>query len=100
LAVISPSFGSNRASGLLPNRQTWVGTVIWNLPDGQTYVTTRGSALLFPTLCKPARAVAVRDPGRADRRGDSTVMMPVRKTTRAQNHAHRIAAERHHNRQH
>ena len=29
------------------------GTVIWLLPDGHTYVTTPGSALLFPSLCAP-----------------------------------------------
>ncbi|MGB9302481.1 MAG: HNH endonuclease signature motif containing protein, partial [Mycobacterium sp.] len=29
------------------------GTVIWDLPGGQTYVTTPGSALLFPALCTP-----------------------------------------------
>ena len=29
------------------------GTMIWTLPDGQTYVDHPGSALLFPTLCAP-----------------------------------------------
>ena len=29
------------------------GTVIWILPSGQTYVTTPGSALPFPSLCGP-----------------------------------------------
>ncbi|WP_152330653.1 HNH endonuclease signature motif containing protein, partial [Mycobacterium tuberculosis] len=29
------------------------GTVIWTLPGNQTYVTTPGSALLFPALCTP-----------------------------------------------
>ncbi|HME20839.1 MAG TPA: hypothetical protein VKI44_05675, partial [Acetobacteraceae bacterium] len=29
------------------------GTIIWRLPDGHTYVTTPGSALLFPRLCAP-----------------------------------------------
>ena len=29
------------------------GTVIWLLPDGRTYVTTPGSAMLFPSLCAP-----------------------------------------------
>ncbi|WP_214516009.1 hypothetical protein [Mycobacterium tuberculosis] len=29
------------------------GTVIWTLPGDQTYVTTPGSALLFPALCTP-----------------------------------------------
>ena len=29
------------------------GTVILNSPSGKTYVTTPGSALLFPSLCVP-----------------------------------------------
>ena len=28
------------------------GTVIWTSPSGGTYVTTPGSALLFPSLCR------------------------------------------------
>jgi hypothetical protein len=73
------------------------GTVIWRLPDGQTYVTTPGSALLFPSLCAPTgeapKAVAA-----ADHCGARTAMMPLRTKTRAQNRAHRIATERRHNR--
>ena len=38
------------------------GTIIWGLPDGHTYVTTPGSALLFPSLVcahrRPARRAA------------------------------------------
>src|SRR6202021_2545997 len=30
------------------------GTVIWQLPDNQTYITPPGSALLFPNLEAPA----------------------------------------------
>ena len=72
------------------------GTLIWRLPDGHTYVTTPGSALLFPSLCAPTGDV----PGRAavERCGERTAMMPLRTKTRAQNRAHRIATERHHNR--
>jgi Domain of unknown function (DUF222) len=73
------------------------GTVIWTLPDGHTYVTTPGSALLFPTLCAPTGQAPTVDPTGIDRCADRTAMMPRRKTTRAQNRAHRIAAERHHN---
>jgi Domain of unknown function (DUF222) len=73
-------------------------TVIWTMPSGQTYVTTPGSALLFPVLCVPTGDVAARVPAVADRCGDRTAMMPLRTTTRAQNRAHRIDAERRHNR--
>jgi hypothetical protein len=75
-------------------------TVVWTLPDGPTYVTTPGSALLFPTLCVPTGDVPPRIAA-ADTEGcgDRTAMMPLRTRTRAQNRAHRIATERHLNRQ-
>jgi hypothetical protein len=47
-------------------------------------------ALSQPDAPKP-------DHARADRFGDKTAMMPLRTTTRAQNRAHRITAERQHN---
>jgi hypothetical protein len=75
------------------------GTVIWTLPDGQVYVTTPGSALLFPSLSAPTGDLPPPEPARADRRGDKTAMMPRRTTTRAKNRAHYIAAERHRNQQ-
>lgn len=68
------------------------GTVVWTLPNGQTYVTTPGSALLFPALTN-----AVTTPAE-EPTGDRTAMMPRRRRTRAQNRAHRIATERSHNR--
>ena len=72
------------------------GTVIWTFPSGQTYVTTPGSAILFPSLCVPTDASepAPHRPRCADR----TAMMPKRRHTRAQNRAHYIASERRHNR--
>jgi hypothetical protein len=73
------------------------GTVIWFLPDGQTYVTTPGSALLFPSLCAPTGDIPAPDAAPAERCGERTVMMPLRTTTRAQNRAHRIATERRQN---
>ncbi len=73
------------------------GTVIWSLPDGHTYVTTPGSALLFPSLCTPTGDLPTPDAANTDRCGDRTAMMPLRATTRAQNRAHYIAAERQHN---
>ncbi|OMC55275.1 hypothetical protein A5747_14295 [Mycobacterium sp. IS-836] len=73
------------------------GTVIWTLPDGHSYVTTPASALLFPSLCAPAGDAPSAVPA-ADRCGERSAMMPRRRTTRAQNRAHRINTERRHNR--
>jgi hypothetical protein len=56
------------------------------------------SAPLFPTLCTPTDDAPVLDRIGTDRCGDRTAMMPLRKTTRAQNRAHRVAVERAHNR--
>lgn len=79
------------------DRQLSDGTLIWTLPGGQTYVTTPGSALLFPSLCAsgdPPPLAAM--PGtQCDNR---EAMMPRRRRTRAQNRAAGIAAERRHNR--
>ena len=74
------------------------GTLIWTLPSGVTYVTTPGSALLFPSLCAPTGDLPAPDPpARGDRCGDRTAMMPTRQRTRAQHRADAITAERHHN---
>lgn len=78
------------------DRQLPDGTVIWTLPDGQTHITTPGSAGLFPALLTPTLtppAVAVARSG-----GDRCVMMPRRKSSRAGNRAKNIAAERARNR--
>jgi Domain of unknown function (DUF222) len=80
------------------DRQLPDGTVIWDLPDGHTYVTNPGSALLFPSLCAPTGDAPAVRAGAADRCGDKTVMMPGRTSTRAQNRSRRKAAERNHNR--
>ena len=71
------------------------GTLIWTSPSGQTYITTPGSALLFPALCVPT-ATLDPVPQRA-RCTDRTAMMPKRRRTSAQNRANYIAAERRHN---
>ena len=72
-------------------------TIIWTSPSGQTYVTTPGSALLFPGLCAPTGAL---DPiPNRPRSAQRAAMMPKRRHTRAQNHAHYIATQRRHNRQ-
>ncbi len=73
-------------------------TVIWTLPSGQTYVTTPGSALLFPTLCAPTADLPPQDPKPEEPTGDRTVMMPRRNATRAESRARYIAAERARNR--
>ncbi|BBY39031.1 hypothetical protein MMAN_31650 [Mycobacterium mantenii] len=74
------------------------GTVIWTLPDGHTYVTTPGSALLFPSLCAPTGDPPLPTGLKPDPCAERTAMMPLRTRTRAQNRAARIAVERKHNR--
>ncbi|OBI38938.1 HNH endonuclease signature motif containing protein [Mycobacterium colombiense] len=74
-------------------------TLILTSPAGRTYVTTPGSALLFPSLCQGVGAIPAPEADVAsDYCGDRTAMMPTRRRTRAQNRAGRIAAERRHNR--
>jgi hypothetical protein len=75
------------------------GTVIFTLPDGQTYVTTPGSALLFPRLCVPTGQPEVPPQIVENRCGDRTAMMPKRRRTRAQNRAQRVEAEPRQNRE-
>ena len=75
------------------------GTVILTAPSGQTYVTTPGSALLFPSLCVSTGGIpAIEADLPFDYCGDRTAMMPKRRRTRARNRAHRVATERRHNR--
>jgi Domain of unknown function (DUF222) len=80
------------------DRQLPDGTVIWNAPSGHTYVTTPGSALLFPGLCAPTAELPALHPTSAQRCTDRSLMMPKRRRTRAQNRADYIATERRHNR--
>ena len=80
------------------DRQLPDGTVILTSPSGQTYVTTPGSALLFPSLCLSTGDFPAPEADLApDHCGERTAMMPKRRRTRAQNRAHRIAAERRQN---
>ncbi|BAX94829.1 HNH endonuclease signature motif containing protein [Mycobacterium shigaense] len=73
------------------------GTLILTSPAGHTYVTTPGSALLFPSLCRsvggPAAPEAESPPEDC---GERTAMMPRRRRTRARARARaqRIATER------
>ena len=75
------------------------GTLIFTAPTGHTYVTTPGSALLFPSLCYSVGGIPTReaDPP-PDYCADRTAMMPKRRRTRAQDRANRVATERRQNR--
>ncbi len=84
-----------------PEKQLADGTLILTAPSGHTYVTTPGSALLFPSLARAVggmptpEAVLLPD----DYCGQRSAMMPRRRRTRAQNRAQRIATERRQNRE-
>ncbi|BBX47839.1 hypothetical protein MCOO_38540 [Mycobacterium cookii] len=82
------------------DRQLPDGTVILTSPAGKTYVTTPGSALLFPSLCRPTGELAALEtrPG-ADYSGERTAMMPRRRRTRQQDRAGRVNTERRRNHQ-
>lgn len=75
------------------------GTVVWTAPTGHTYVTTPGSAWLFPQLCVPTGHLD--PPGSQPDRpcADRAALMPRRHRTRAENRARYIKAERSRNRQ-
>jgi hypothetical protein len=75
------------------------GTLILTSPAGRTYVTTPGSALLFPSLCRAVGGMPApeADPRPPEYCGDRTAMMPKRRRTRAQDRAQRVAAERRQN---
>jgi hypothetical protein len=80
------------------DKQLADGTVIWTLPSGQTYVTSPGSAILFPALTAPTGDLPELSPTPDDRCGDRTAMMPTRRRTRDQQRSQRITAERNLNR--
>jgi hypothetical protein len=71
------------------------GTLILTSPAGQTYVTTPGSALLFPSLCRSVGGMPApeADP-LPDYCGERAAMMSKRRCTRAKHRAYRVAAER------
>ncbi len=77
------------------------GTLILTSPAGRTYVTTPGSALLFPSLCHAVGGMPApeADPAPPDYCDQRTAMMPRRRRTRTQDRAYRVATERRHNRQ-
>ena len=77
------------------------GTLILTSPTGRTYVTTPGSALLFPSLCYSVGGMPTpeADSAPVDYCEQRAAMMPKRRRTRAQDRAYRVAAERRHNRE-
>ena len=80
------------------DKQLADGTAIWTLPSGQTYVTSPGSAILFPALTVPTGDLREPPSTPDDRCGERTAMMPTRRRTRAQERSQRITAERNRNR--
>ncbi|MCV7173051.1 DUF222 domain-containing protein [Mycobacterium manitobense] len=70
------------------------GTIVWTAPTGHTYTTRPGSALIFPTLCRPTGNLPPPPPQALLDNAFRGVKMPTRRRTRAQNRAQRIAAER------
>jgi hypothetical protein len=74
------------------------GTVILDSPSGKTYVTTPGSALLFPSLCAPTGDLLPPEPpAPVDYCDERIAMMPRRRRTRRQDRDHRISGERQQN---
>ncbi|MCV7420182.1 DUF222 domain-containing protein [Mycobacterium yunnanensis] len=67
------------------------GTVIWTAPDGQEFVTTPGSRLLFPELSAPTATVTTTGRPAPHTAG---LTMPRRRITRAQGNADRVRRER------
>lgn len=80
------------------------GTLILTSPAGRTHVTTPGSALLFPSLCRATGAIAAAEVDAPptsphDPCPDRTAMMPRRRRTRSQDRTTRVAGERRKNRE-
>ncbi len=82
----------------LHEKQLADGTVIWTLPSGHIYVTSPGSAMLFPALTVPTGDLPEASPTPDIRCGERTAMMPTRRRTRKQDRSQRITAERNKNR--
>ena len=77
------------------DRQLPDGTIILDSPACKTYVTTPGSALLFPSLCTPTGDLPATQS--IDRCDDRSAMMPRRRRTRQKDRAQQISAERRRN---
>ena len=75
------------------------GTLILTSPSGHTYVSTPGSALLVPSLCRPTGGAPAPHPHPPPGYcAERAAMMPKRRRTRAQDRAYRVATERRANR--
>ncbi|KUH87520.1 MULTISPECIES: HNH endonuclease signature motif containing protein [unclassified Mycobacterium] len=79
------------------DRQAADGTVVWTAPNGQTYTTTPGGAEFFEQLGQPTGEVVPAPPTRGPVDSHRGAMMPMRRRTRAEDKAYRIALERQHN---
>ncbi|HJT92550.1 MAG TPA: HNH endonuclease, partial [Mycobacterium sp.] len=71
----------------------------WTSPSGQTYTTKPGSAILFPSLCRPTAPIVTSTDTSAAAASTATqpsrdLAMPRRKTTRTQNRHRAIETER------
>jgi hypothetical protein len=76
------------------------GTLILGSPAGQTYVTTPGSALLFPSLCHAVGGMPAPEAAPPpDYCAQRSAMMPKRRSTRTQDRAYRVSTERRANHQ-
>ncbi|RAV15739.1 HNH endonuclease [Mycolicibacterium sp. GF69] len=72
------------------------GTVIWRAPSGQMYTTVPGGTEFFNQLGQPTGDIDVA-PSSGPYDPQRGAMMPIRKRTRAEDKAYRIALERQHN---
>ncbi|MEU0497270.1 HNH endonuclease signature motif containing protein [Mycobacterium sp. NPDC006124] len=72
------------------------GTIIWTAPDGQEFITTPGSRLLFPELSRSTATVTATGRPTPHTAG---LTMPRRATTRAEDRAARVTHEREANEQ-
>jgi hypothetical protein len=91
LAVIFPSFGSSRASGVDCDASAADGTIIITTPAGLAYTTKPASAPYFPgwnTTTPPITPVPTAATA------TSGLTMPTRKRTRTQDRNYRIHTER------
>jgi hypothetical protein len=71
------------------------GTLILGSPAGQIYVTTPGSALLFPSLCHAVGGMPAPETAPPpDYCAQRSAMMPKRRRTRTQDRTYRVATER------
>ena len=89
ISLLKRSF-ANRYHHLIKTFFGWAeqqlpdGTLILTSPAGQTYVTTPGSALLFPSLCYSVGGMPApeADPRPQDYCAERAAMMPKRRRTR------------------